>query len=115
MGRVIKFYHTASGRCPVEEFLDELDDRALAKVLAVFKLIETLDMVPVQYFKKLSDQKLWEARVSHAGQAYRFLGFWDKGALIILTHGFSKKTPKTPDQEIKKAKRYMADWEGRSS
>jgi hypothetical protein len=58
MGRVIKFYHTASGRCPVEEFLDELDDRALAKVLAVFKLIETQDMVPVQYFKKLSDQKL---------------------------------------------------------
>jgi phage-related protein len=80
MGRVIKFYHTASGRCPGEEFLDELDDRALAKVLAVFKLIETQD----------------------------------KGALVILTHGFSKKTPKTPDQEIKKAKRYMTDWEGRS-
>jgi hypothetical protein len=77
MGRVIKFYHTTGGRCPVEEFLDELDDRALAKVLAVFKLIEAQDMVPIQYFKKLSDQRLWEARVSHAGHAYRFLGFWE--------------------------------------
>jgi phage-related protein len=115
MSRVIRFYRTANGRCPVEEFIDELDDRAMAKVLAVFKLIETQDMVPAQYFKKLSHQKLWEARVTHSGQAYRFLGFWDKGALIILTHGFSKKSQKTPDQEIRKALKYMADWEGRSS
>lgn len=115
MGRVVKFYRTAVGRCPVEEFLDELDDRALAKVLAVFKLIEMQDMVPVQYFKKLSGQELWEARVSHAGQAYLFLGFWERGALIILTHGFSKKTLKTPMEEIKRAKKCMADWKGRSS
>ncbi len=72
-------------------------------------------MVPIQYFKKLSGQELWEARVSHAGHGYRFLGVWEKGALIILTHGFSKKTQKTPVQEINKAKKYMGDWRGRSS
>jgi hypothetical protein len=44
----------------------------------------------------------------------RFLGFWDKGALIILTHGFMKKSQKTPDQEIRKALEYRADREGRS-
>ncbi len=114
MTRVIKFYRTASGRCPVEDFLEELDDRTLAKVLAVFKLIETQEMVPVQYFKKLSDYKLWEARIGLGGQTYRFLGFWDKGALIILTHGFEKKSQKTPEKEIKKALGYKADWERRS-
>ena len=114
MDRVIKFYRAASGRCPVEEFLDGLDERALAKVLAVFKLIETQEMVPAQYFKKLSGYKLWEARVSLSGQVYRFLSFLDKGALIILTHGFRKKSQKTPDQEIRKALEYRADWEGRS-
>jgi phage-related protein len=113
MDRVIKFYRTASGRCPVEEFLDGLDERALVKVLAVFKLIETQELVPAQYFKKLSGYKLWEARMSLSGQAYRFLGFWDKGALIILTHGFRKKSQRTPDQEIRKALDYRADWEGR--
>jgi hypothetical protein len=59
----------------VEDFLRELDDRTLAKVLAVFKLIETQSMVPSQYFKKLNDYKLWECRVGIGGQAYRFLGF----------------------------------------
>ena len=60
---------------PIEEFLDELDDRTLAKILAVFKLIETQHMVPTQYFKKLSGYDLWERRVGLAGRIYRFLGF----------------------------------------
>jgi len=63
MSRIIKFYRTEKGRCPVEDFLEELDCRTLAKIVAVFRLIESLDMVPVQYFKKLKDYKLWEVRV----------------------------------------------------
>ncbi|HUX40384.1 MAG TPA: type II toxin-antitoxin system RelE/ParE family toxin [Rectinemataceae bacterium] len=114
MGRVLKFYRTAAGKCLIEEFLEELDDRTLAKVVAVFKLIETQEMVPATYFRKLTDYKLWEARVGIGGQIYRFLGFWDKGALIILTHGFEKKTQKTPEKEIRKALEYKADWERRS-
>lgn len=113
MGRTIQFYRTASDKCPVEEFLEDLDDRKLAKVLAIFKLIEEQDMVPAQYFKKLSDRDLWECRVGLGGQIYRFLGFWDKGALVILTHGFEKKTQKTPEQEIQKALDYKADWQRR--
>ncbi|MCM1311642.1 MAG: type II toxin-antitoxin system RelE/ParE family toxin [Roseburia sp.] len=33
---------------------------------------------------------------------YRLLAFWDKdtGNLVIATHGFVKKTQKTPDSEI---------------
>lgn len=94
--------------------MNELDDRTLAKVLAVFKLIETQEVVPAQYFKKLSGHDLYECRVGLAGQIYRFLGFWDKGNLVILTHGFEKKTQKTPEQEIKKAKDYKADWQRRT-
>jgi len=114
MERVIKFYRTQSGKCPVKEFLDELDDRSLAKVIAVFKVIETQSMVPAQYFKKLSGHDLWECRVGIGGMAYRFLGFWNKGAMIVLTHGFAKKTQKTPEAEIRKALKYKSDWEGRA-
>ncbi len=106
MERAVRFYRTAAGRCPVEEFLDELDDRTLAKV-------ETQHMVPAQYFKKLSAYDLWECRVGLGGRIYRFLGFWDAGALIVLTHGFQKKTQKTPAQEINKALSFKADWERR--
>ena len=98
----------------MKEFLKTLDDRTLAKVLAVFKLVETQELVPVQYFKKLSGHDLYDCRVGLAGQIYRFLGFWDKGNMVILTHGFEKKTHKTPEQEIKKAEDYKADWQRRT-
>jgi len=113
MERSVRFYRTADGRCPVEEFLDEQDDRTLTKILAIFKLVETQRMVPTQYFKKLSDYDLWECRVGLGGRIFRFLGFWEAGALIILTHGFQKKTQKTPRQEINKALSFKADWESR--
>jgi hypothetical protein len=50
---------------------------------------------------------------ARSGQTYRFLGFWDKGALIIPPHGISKMRPKTPDQEIKIAKKCKGDWKGK--
>lgn len=36
---------------------------------------------------------------------YRLLAFWDNevGSLVIATHGFIKKTQKTPINEIAKA------------
>jgi phage-related protein len=111
--RIIQFYRTAVGRCPVEELLDELDNRTLSKVLAVFKLIETQPIVPSQFFKKLSGHELWECRVGLGGRIYRFLGFRGTGALIILTHGFQKKTQKTPQKEIKKALDLKANWQRR--
>jgi phage-related protein len=113
MVRIIRFYRTESGQCPVKEFLQELDDKTLAKVLAVFKLIETQAMVPAKYFKKMAGHDLWECRVGLNGQIYRFIGFWGKGAIIILTHGFEKKSQKTPEQEIKKALVYQSDWQRR--
>ena len=113
MERVVKFYKTERGESPVRDFLDALDDRTLAKVLAVFKLIETQQMVPKKYFTKMSGYELWECRVEYSGQIYRFPAFWDKGALIILTHGFEKKSQKTPEQEIKKALNYKNDWQRR--
>jgi hypothetical protein len=58
MDRVIKFYTTERGDSPVKEFLAGLNDRTLAKVLVVFKLIETQSMVPVKYSKKLSGHDL---------------------------------------------------------
>ena len=36
--------------------------------------------------------------------------FFDKGSLIILTHGIVKKSRKTPLNEIRKAEEYMKDY-----
>ncbi|MDX9908450.1 MAG: type II toxin-antitoxin system RelE/ParE family toxin [Mariniphaga sp.] len=69
-----------------------------------------------QLFKKLKDE-IWEFRTLYQGLHYRLFAFWDKAdsgkTLVISTHGIVKKTSKTPDSEIQKAKqvrsRYFED------
>jgi phage-related protein len=97
----IQFYRTAAGASPVEEFLDTLNAKQAQKVLWVLKVVQELPRVPVQYLKKLEGtEDLWEVRAEFGGDAFRLLGFWDAGRLIILTNGFAKKTQKTPEREI---------------
>ena len=109
--RTIEFYRTATGRCPVEEFLDELSDQHAQKVLWVMRLVERQDMVPAQYFKKLAgSDDIWEIRAQFGGNSYRLLGFFDGSTLIILTNGFSKKDQKTPTREIALAHQRRTDY-----
>jgi len=99
--RTVEFYRLPNGNSPVEEFLDSLTGKQTQKVLWVLRLVEELDVVPRQYFKKLIDSEgLWEVRIQFGNDIFRLLGFFDGGALLILTNGFAKKTQKTPPQEI---------------
>ncbi|MDP1714675.1 MAG: type II toxin-antitoxin system RelE/ParE family toxin [Anaerolineales bacterium] len=95
------FYHLPNSNYPVEAFLDSLTGKQAQKVLWVLQLIEELDIVPRQYFKKLVDSEdIWEVRIQFGNDIFRLLGFFDGGNLLILTNGFAKKTQKTPSQEI---------------
>ncbi len=68
-------------------------------------------MVPKQYFKKLEGtQEIWEVRADLGNDAFRLLGFWDQGQLIILTNAFAKKAQKTPSREITMAEQRRADY-----
>lgn len=76
--REIRFYRTQSGRSPVEEFLDSLSGKQAQKVVGVLRLIEEMERVPVQYFKKLTGtEELWEVRAQHGGDTFRLLGFFE--------------------------------------
>lgn len=98
----IRFYRTKTGHCPVEEFLDSLTGKQAQKVAWVLQLIEELDFVPVQYFKKLvNTDDIWEIRVQAGNNIFRFLGFIDEEQVVILNHAFQKKSQKTPMKEIK--------------
>jgi phage-related protein len=98
----IQFYRTAAGACPVGEFLDSLNAKQAQKVLWVLKVVQELPRVPIQY--------LWEVRAEFGGDAFRLLGFWEAGRLIILTNGFAKKTQKTPGREIALAEQRKRDY-----
>ena len=99
--RTVNFYRLPNGTSPIETFLDSLTGKQAQKVLWVLQLIEELDVIPRQYFKKLVDSEgIWEVRIQFGNDIFRLLGFFDGGTLLILTNGFAKKTQKTPPQEI---------------
>ncbi len=73
--------------------------------------IETLERIPESYLKKITGAKgLYEARISLASNIWRVFCFFDKGRLVILLNGFTKKSQKTPKREIEKALRLMNDY-----
>ncbi|WP_342780484.1 type II toxin-antitoxin system RelE/ParE family toxin [Gracilimonas mengyeensis] len=96
---------------PVKDFLDSLPSKHAQKVTWVLELVEKLDQVPVQYFKKLkSTDDIWEVRARIGSNSFRLLGFIDNDEFVVLTNGFSKKSQKTSKQEIELAEQRKADY-----
>lgn len=113
--RTVVFYRLPNGQSPIESFLDSLTGKQAQKVLWVLQIIEELEQVPRQYFKKLVDSDdIWEVRIQFGNDIFRLLGFFENGSLLILTNAFAKKTQKTPPQEIALAIRRKNEYLARS-
>jgi phage-related protein len=110
MIREVLFYKTLAGRCPVQEFLDSLTGKVAQKIIWVLRLLEDLEIVPSTYFKKLTGTNIWECRIHHGQNSYRIFCFFDSHSIIVLTHGFMKKTQKTPKEEIERAESYRREF-----
>lgn len=98
----------------MEDFLDSLPGKIAQKIAWVLQLVEERDVLPVSYFKKLVNTDIWECRTQFGSNSYRILCFYDNENVVILTHGFMKKTQKTPPAEIERAVQYMNDYLQRS-
>lgn len=92
----------------VEEFLDSLEVKARKKI--IYNVDKAKLTLYPELFKKLNSD-IWEFRTKFKKKQYRLLAFWDKRnkakTLIIATHGFIKKTQKTPKIEIDRAMKIM--------
>ena len=86
-------------------FLASLEAKARTKV--VYNIGKSMYVIDKDLFKKLEGTDIWEFRTLYNGMAYRLLAFWDteRDTLVVATHGFAKKTQKTPAKEIRKAER----------
>lgn len=105
------FYRDATGQSPVTEFLDTLQAKQAQKVTWVLRLVEEIDNVPGTYFKKLvNTDDIWEVRIQFGNTIYRILCFQEAEKLVVLTNGFTKKTQKTPRNEIELAEKRKKDW-----
>jgi phage-related protein len=89
-----------------KEFLDTLDDKTRKKV--IYNIWKSRDVNDPELFKKL-DGNIWEFRTKFLTNQIRLIAFWDKTeneeTLVVATHGFIKKTQKTPKSEIEKAEK----------
>lgn len=103
-------FYEKEGIIPVKEFLDKLDNKMRAKILMEIKLLEEKgNQLREPYSKPLGDG-IFELRAKVGSDISRVLYFFYYEGKIILTHGFIKKTQKTPPSEIEKAKQYRKDF-----
>jgi phage-related protein len=86
------------------DFLDSLSEKTRRKIYYNARKAQIVN--DPELFKKLTEF-IWEFRTLYEKKYYRLLAFWDKTdkmeVLVLATHGFIKKTKKTPKSEIHKA------------
>ena len=94
-----------------DEFVSQLDQKSANKVFYNIDLAEQTN--DQKLFKKLKGE-IWEFRSKYLGNQNRLLAFWDKTekteTLVLATHGFAKKTQKTPKKELQLAKKLMEQY-----
>lgn len=93
------------------DFYVSLDEPAQEKVEYAFKLIRTVNIIPVKYLKHTENTNgLYEVRIKSGGNIYRIFCCFDAGRIVVLFNGFRKKTQKTPNKEIEKALKIMDEY-----
>lgn len=101
----VHFYRSDAGSEPVREWLKSLstaDRKAIGEDLKTVQFGWPLGMPLVRKM----DAGLWEVRISLAGRIARVM-FTLEGDAMILLHGFIKKSPHTPLEDLRTAKRRM--------
>lgn len=98
------YYTTSSGRVPVEEFIESLDEDSQDKFFYKVKLVEEYGPLLRKPHTDSIGNGIFELRFTGKEGKIRILFFFFRGDRIIFTNGFIKKMPKTPRNELKLAK-----------
>jgi phage-related protein len=110
----VEFYVSASGRSPVQEFLDELkqsDPGDFAAVLAGLAKLRQRQYHREPLSKALGGG-LFELR--HIGKLNtRVFWFFMKGRRIVAVHGIRNKGQGIPARDLRTALARMNDWQAR--
>lgn len=107
----VEFYETASGKCPVRDFLEDLrksDPDDHASVVAGLAKLRDRQYHRAPLSKPIDDQ-LFELR--HVGKLNtRVLYFFMRGRRIVALHGIRNKAQKIPKPDRETALARMKDW-----
>jgi len=94
-----------------EKFYDEQTEKVQRKIIWTLKVIEEIDRIPEVYFKHIKNTTgIYEIRVQVGSNIYRIFCFFDLDNLVVIGHGFQKKSQKTPKQQIEKAEQIKREY-----
>lgn len=94
-----------------EDFYKIQPEKIKKKIIWTLKVIEELDLIPETYFKHLKNTTgLYEIRIQVGNNIFRIFCFFDLDNLVVIGHGFQKKTQKTPKQQIERAEQIKKEY-----
>lgn len=106
----IVYYNTLRGDAPVYEFVQGLDTKTRAKVMAHIELLAQYGPELKRPYADHVRGKIRELRIGLGGKRYRILHFFFIEGRIVLVHAFLKTSPKLKEGDIALAESRMADW-----
>ena len=109
----VEFYVTEAGQEVIAEFLQSLPPKDMAKVFRDIDLLAEYAPNLHEPYTKHIEGPIWELRSKFSSNIYRIFYFIWHGNKLVLLHGFTKKTQKTPPTEIELAKKRLQDYEER--
>lgn len=107
-----EFYTRLNGHTEFQEYLDNLDKKARAKLLARINMVEIKGIavgIEHEWVRPLA-KNLYELRARTGNNQERGLYFHVEGNHYVITHGFTKKTKKTPSNEIRHAEKLRNEY-----
>ncbi len=107
---MVVFYETEDGDCPVQVFLDGLDGKRRAKLLAMIRLLEEQGpTLPFPYSSQVRG-KIRELRAHYGDDQYRVLYFGAPGRAFVLLHAFQKRSEQIPERDVRIATARMQEF-----
>lgn len=111
----IDYYQTASGKEPAFDFIDSLPKKKRATLMSAIREIlgeQGIDVCGETWGKHLG-KGLCEFRVRERGVLLRvfFHAHGDKQILLLSGYDKGRKSnPKKQNEEVARARKYLADW-----
>lgn len=108
-----RFYRTAGGTQPVQEFILRLPEIDQARIVEAMEDVRVRGLAAARHLQG----DIYEVRATGGPRTFRIL-FAAEGRynqVLLALEAFSKKTQKTPPQVVALAQARLADWRQRGT
>lgn len=106
----VVFYKSGSGKEPVRDWLKKLGKEDRKVIGEDIKTVQFGWPLGMPFVRKI-ETGLWEVRIQLKNRIARILFTAYEGVMVLL-HGFIKKSQKTPANDLKVGKQRMATFGG---